>query len=78
MPCLFLLLDYGYEVATISVFTPYSAIRYEANFYLLPLVISCMLFGQAASTRKQKPDGLPSVIDPNSLRGGGRSALGTT
>jgi hypothetical protein len=77
MPCLFLLLDYGYEVATISVFTPYSAIRYEANFYLLPFVISCMLFGQAASTRKQKPRGLSSAIDTSSLRSGGRSALGT-
>jgi hypothetical protein len=50
-PCLFLLLDYGYEVTSIAVFTPWGAPRYEANFYLLPFFIFCMILGQAMSRR---------------------------
>jgi hypothetical protein len=53
-PCLFLLLDYGYEVTSIAVFTPWGAPRYEANFYLLPFFICCMIFGQATARRGRK------------------------
>jgi hypothetical protein len=52
-PCLFLLLDYGYEVTSIAVFTPWGAQRYEANFYLLPFFVCCMIFGQATSRRRR-------------------------
>ncbi len=47
--CLLLLLDYAYQVLSIAVFTPWGSARYEANFYLLPLIVSCMIFGQVAS-----------------------------
>ncbi|HEX4411540.1 MAG TPA: hypothetical protein VH206_22435 [Xanthobacteraceae bacterium] len=48
-PVLFLIADYGYEVAAIAVFGMGGAQRYDANFYMLPLIISCMLLGQSAS-----------------------------
>jgi hypothetical protein len=53
-PCLFLLLDYAYQFASIAVFTPWGSPRYEASFYLLPLIISCMILGEVLSTRSRK------------------------
>jgi hypothetical protein len=47
-PCLFLLVVYAYEVTSIAIFTSEGSPRYEASFYLLPPLISCILFGQAA------------------------------
>jgi hypothetical protein len=52
--CLFLLLDYAYQFASIAVFTPWGSPRYEASFYLLPLIISCMIFGEMLSNRSRK------------------------
>lgn len=53
-PALFLIFDYGYEVASIAMFGMGGAERYEANFYLLPLIISCMLIGQAVTRRLRR------------------------
>jgi hypothetical protein len=55
--CGFLLVIYLQELIAISLLSPQSVPRYEATFYLLPLVIACMIFGQAYSnwskSRKQ-------------------------
>jgi hypothetical protein len=47
--CLFLIVNYGFEAVTITMFSPWGAPRYEANFYLLPLFVSCIILGQAVS-----------------------------
>jgi hypothetical protein len=52
--CLFLLLDYVYQVLSIAIFTPYGTPRYEASFYLLPLIVACMIFGQLTSDWSRK------------------------
>jgi hypothetical protein len=51
---LLLLFDYAYQFASIAVFTPWGSPRYEASFYLLPLIISCMIFGEMLSNRSRK------------------------
>jgi hypothetical protein len=51
--CVYLILTYLYAVVAISVFAS-SQMRYEATFYLLPLVIACMIFGQAYHARNQR------------------------
>jgi hypothetical protein len=47
--CLFLIVDYTSEVSSIAVFSAWNAMRYEANFYVMPLIIACIIFGQATS-----------------------------
>jgi hypothetical protein len=52
--CLLLLFDYAFQLLSIAAFTPWSAMRYEASFYLLPLIVGCMIFGQAISARQSR------------------------
>jgi hypothetical protein len=52
--CLLLLFDYAFQLLSIAAFTPWSAMRYEASFYLLPLIVACMIFGQALSARQSR------------------------
>ena len=47
VPCLFLILVYVQELASMSLLSPVSLPRYEGAFYLLPFLIACMLFGNA-------------------------------
>jgi hypothetical protein len=53
-PCLMLLGDYAYQLLGITVFSPWGAPRYEATFYLLPLIVSCMIFGELMRRRGKK------------------------
>ena len=53
-PCLMLLGDYAYQLLGITVFSPWGAPRYEAAFYLLPLIVSCMIFGELMRRRRRK------------------------
>jgi hypothetical protein len=53
-PCLFLLLDYCYEVALIAIFGTTGTPRYEAVFLMLPVIIACMIFGQKTSDLKKR------------------------
>ncbi len=55
---LFLIINYAFEVATIAMFSPWGAPRYEANFYMIPLFVSCIILGEAVS-RARRP-GEPS------------------
>jgi hypothetical protein len=64
--CMFLLIDYVFEVVPIALFSAWGTPRYEANFYLLPLYISCIIFGQATKglrnrNRSQDLDAQPSA-----------------
>lgn len=47
--CCFLLLVYLQEVASISILSPFSVERYEGTFYLLPILITCIILGHAAT-----------------------------
>ena len=48
-PCLVLLLVYLFEALATAVFGIWPSERYESAFYLLPLIIDCMIFGQLGS-----------------------------
>jgi hypothetical protein len=52
--CLLLLFDYSFQVLSIAALTPWSALRYEATFYLLPLVVACMILGALSSKRTSR------------------------
>jgi hypothetical protein len=52
--CLLVILDYAYQLIPIGVFTPSRAPRYEASFYLLPFIASCMIFGQLMSDWRRR------------------------
>jgi hypothetical protein len=54
VPCLFLILVYLQELASISLLSPVSLPRYEGAFYLLPFLIACMLFGHAYARWRKK------------------------
>jgi hypothetical protein len=58
--CLLLLFDYVFQLLSIAAFTPWSSLRYEASFYLLPLIISCMILGQIISFRRATPRHSPA------------------
>ncbi len=66
-PGVFLLVVYIYELISIAVFTSEGSPRYEASFYLLPLLISCILYGQATG-RLCKRDHLPYPLRHTSSR----------
>jgi hypothetical protein len=54
--CLFLILVYLYEVTSIALFTPWGTPRYSGTFYLLPLIVSAIIFGQVgAGLIRKKP-----------------------
>ena len=61
-PSMFLLIVYLYELVSIAVFTSEGSPRYEASFYLLPLLITCILYGQA-TRRLCKRDHVPHLLD---------------
>jgi hypothetical protein len=53
--CCFLLLVYLQEAVAISILSYSQSLRYEGTFYLLPMVITCIILGEAiADWRKRR------------------------